>query len=108
VEINPVTASSLGIREGDMVEISSPHGSLRAPAVLYPAIRPDTVAMPYGQGHTAGRYAKRGVNVCELNPYLNSSGNRSDTVQVKVSKAAGEAHLIRFGAMLPEHPKVKR
>ena len=109
VEINPQTAARLGIADGDTVEITSSHGSVRAPALLYPAIRPDTVAMPYGQGHTVGRYAKdRGANVIELNPYLNGFGNRPDAVRVKVSKAAGEARLIRFGTMLPEHPEVKR
>ncbi len=108
VEINPKTASSLGIADGDTVEISSPHGSVRAPAVLYPAIRPDTIAMPYGQGHMSGRYAKRGVNVIELNPYLINPESRPDTVQVKIAKVAGDARLIRFGTMLPEHPEVKR
>lgn len=110
VEINPQTAAELGIADGDLVAVSSPHGTLRAPAVLYPAIRPDTVAMPYGQGHTGyGRYAKnRGVNVIELNPYLNGFGNRADTIQVKVAKAASDAKLIRFGTMLPEHIEVKR
>ncbi len=109
VEINPKTASSLGIADGDLVEVTSSHGSVRAPAVLYPAIRPDTVALAYGQGHGAGRYAKgRGANVIELNPYLNGSLRRPDTVQVKVSKVEGEARLIRFGTMLPEHPEVKR
>jgi anaerobic selenocysteine-containing dehydrogenase len=64
VEINPVRARTLGITEGEMVRVRSPSGSLEAPAVFVPGIRPDAVAMPIGQGHTAyGRYAKdRGVN----------------------------------------------
>lgn len=64
VELNPKTAQSLGIREGDVLEVTSPHGSLRAPAFIYPAIMPDVVSMPIGQGHTAyGRYAQnRGAN----------------------------------------------
>jgi anaerobic selenocysteine-containing dehydrogenase len=112
VEINPKTAASLNIADGDMVEISSPHGTVRAPAVIYPAIRPDVIAMPYGQGHAGfGRYAKdRGSNVIELNPYLNlgSVDSRSDIVQVKVTKVANKSDLIRFGTMLPEHIKIKR
>ena len=42
--------------------ITSPAGSVEATVYKYPAIRPDTIAMPFGQGHTAfGRFAaKRG------------------------------------------------
>ncbi|MEP7153641.1 MAG: molybdopterin dinucleotide binding domain-containing protein, partial [Nitrospira sp.] len=64
IEINPATARSYGIRQGDMVRVHSPHGSVDAPALHYPGIRPDVVAMPIGQGHTDyGRYAShRGAN----------------------------------------------
>ncbi|MCH8159864.1 MAG: molybdopterin-dependent oxidoreductase [Proteobacteria bacterium] len=63
-ELNPVTAAELGIREGDLLEIESPAGSIRVPALIFPAIRPGVVAIPVGQGHTGyGRYAAdRGVN----------------------------------------------
>jgi anaerobic selenocysteine-containing dehydrogenase len=93
VEINPRTAASLGIADGDLVEVSSYHGSVRAPAVLYPAIRPDVIAMPFGQGHTGyGRYAtNRGANPAVLNPGLQG------TVRAKVSNVAGKVTLIRFG-----------
>jgi anaerobic selenocysteine-containing dehydrogenase len=68
VEINPQTAASLGISHGDLVEVASPQGTLRLPAVIYPAIRPDLVAIPLGQGHRGmGRYATaRGVNPLAL------------------------------------------
>ena len=64
VEINPQTAARLGIADGDMVEVASAHGTLRAPAVLSPGIAPDVMAMPVGQGHeTFTRYASgRGAN----------------------------------------------
>lgn len=63
-ELNPATASELGIKEGDVLEIESAAGSVRVPAFIFPAIKPGVVAMPVGQGHTAyGRYAMgRGVN----------------------------------------------
>jgi anaerobic selenocysteine-containing dehydrogenase len=63
-ELNPVTANELGIREGDLLEVESPAGAVRVPALIYPAIRPGVVAIPMGQGHTAyGRYARgRGIN----------------------------------------------
>ena len=98
VEINPKTASSLEIADGDLVEVTSEHGSLRVPAVLYPAIRPDVIAMPFGQGHTKfGRYAtNRGANPAVLNP--SSQG----TVRARVSKVAGKSNLIRFGTDLQD------
>ena len=50
--------------KNDVVEVQSPHGSVRAPVFLYLAIRPDVVSMPFGQGHDAyGQYARgRGAN----------------------------------------------
>jgi anaerobic selenocysteine-containing dehydrogenase/Fe-S-cluster-containing dehydrogenase component len=51
VEIHPETATRLGIERGDIVEVRTPAGSVRAPAYLYLGIRPDTVAMALGQGH---------------------------------------------------------
>jgi anaerobic selenocysteine-containing dehydrogenase len=110
LEINPKTAASLGISDGDMVEVVSPHGSVHAPAVLYPAIRPDVVAMPAGQGHTAyGRYAKStGMNALLLNPVSNNSQTGTDTVRVKISKVSGNGKLIRYGTNLPEHIEIKR
>lgn len=103
VEINPKTASSLGVADGDQVEVSTEHGSLRVPAVLYPAIRADVIAMPFGQGHAGyGRYAtNRGANPAVLNPGLQG------TVRARVSKVAGKANLIRFGTDLQEHMEKK-
>ena len=108
VEINPKTAASLGVADGDLVEVSSYHGSVRAPALLYPAIRPEVVAMPYGQGHTAfGRYAQdKGANPILVNPYAASSD--TSAVRVTITKVAGEGKLIRFGTKLSEHIEVER
>ncbi|MCC2642362.1 MAG: Nitrate reductase [Nitrospira sp.] len=63
-EINPRTAQANGIKQGDMMRIVSRHGSIEVPALYYPGIRPDVIAVPMGQGHgDYGRYAgRRGVN----------------------------------------------
>ena len=68
VEIHPETAAKLGIKDDDVVKISSVAGEIEASVYLYPAIRPDTIAIPFGQGHTAlGRYAAgRGCNPANL------------------------------------------
>ncbi len=67
-ELNPATAEDLGIREGDILEVETPAGSVSVPALIFPAIRPGVVAMPIGQGHTSyGRYARnRGANTMHL------------------------------------------
>ena len=101
---NKEIAAALGISDGDIVEVKTNKGALTVPAILYPAIRPDVIAMPFGQGHTAlGRYAKEtGVNTATVTDSL------TNYTPAKVSKAQGQARLIRFGTMLPEHIKTKR
>lgn len=68
VELNPDTAQKLGVTDGDLVQVTSPSGELEALVIVYAAIRPDTVAIPAGQGHTDyGRYARgRGGNPLQL------------------------------------------
>ena len=64
VEINQKTAERLGIREGDLVELTSPAGAIEVIVYPTPAAAPDVLSVPMGQGHASyGRYAKeRGVN----------------------------------------------
>ncbi len=68
VEINPTTADLIGLSNDDVVKIISPVGEIEGVVYRYPAIRPDTIAIPFGQGHSAyGRYAKeRGANPTKL------------------------------------------
>src|SRR6185436_3725534 len=64
VEINPQTAERMHIAQGDLVDVRSPQGVVRVPAMIFPGIAPDVIAMPVGQGHqNFTRYASgRGVN----------------------------------------------
>src|SRR6185503_7935022 len=108
LEINPQTAKSLGVADGDIVEVRTSEGAVTVPAVLYPAIRPEVVAMPYGQGHSAyGRYASsKGANAALLNSLaLDAEGM---TVRARVSRIEGKTNLIRFGTDLQEHMENKR
>jgi len=68
VEINPVTADEMGLKEGDLVAVESPNGQITVPVLLYPGIRPDVIAIPIGQGHREyGRFAtNRGVNPLQI------------------------------------------
>lgn len=92
VEINPKTADELGLEDGDVVNIESPHGAIKALAYRFPAIRPDTVAIPFGRGHSdLGRYAKdRGSHPLRLiGADMDETGNSLawSGVRVKLSKA---------------------
>ncbi|MBN1303307.1 MAG: molybdopterin-dependent oxidoreductase [Anaerolineales bacterium] len=100
VEINPVTARELDIKDDDIVRIVTESGSIEAAVYLYPAIRPDTVAVPFGQGHTAyGRYAQgRGANPADvLGLNFNAAGDLSyAAMKVRVEKTGKKHTLARL------------
>lgn len=62
IQINIVTATELGIREGDNVLVTSPHGEIEGTAQLTNDIRSDTIYVPnsfgteQGHGHKRPRY----------------------------------------------------
>jgi len=102
VEINTATAAKLGVADGDVVEIASSQGKVRAPAVVSPGIAPDVVAMPAGQGHrTFTRYATgRGANPVEVLAPKTVDGTEAlawAATRVKVTRVSGpDGSLILF------------
>ena len=70
VELHPATAERLGLREGDVVRVRSPHGQVELPVWPYAGVREDVAAIAMGGGHTGyGRYADgNGVNPMTLLP----------------------------------------
>ena len=110
VEINEKKAEELGIEQGDVIEITSTQGSLRAPAFLSPGIAPDAIAMPVGQGHTNfTRYAtNRGVNpIAILAPTtIPETGTLAwAATRVKIARVGGrDESLILFGGATRERP----
>ena len=48
VKIHPATAKDYGIGEGDWMEITSPHGTMKATARLFAGLRPDTLMGQHG------------------------------------------------------------
>jgi anaerobic selenocysteine-containing dehydrogenase len=104
VEINPDTADKLGVDNNDIVNILSPFGAIQAAVYKYPAIRPDTIAIPFGQGHTAyGQFAqKRGANPIELLPQtFNDAGDLAFAgVKVHVQKTDKKFPLSRLESTL--------
>jgi len=100
VEIHPETAEKLHVTDDDVVRIISPYGEIEAAVYVYPAIQPDTIAIPYGQGHTAyGRYAAgRGVNPFEiLGPKSNAAGDFAyASTKVRLEKTGRRKELSRL------------
>ena len=100
VEVNPETAHELGLENDDVVEIISEVGSVEAPVYLYPAIRPDVIAMPFGQGHKAyGQFAAgRGANPADvLGVHFNEAGDLAFAgMKVEVKKTGRKQLLSRL------------
>jgi anaerobic selenocysteine-containing dehydrogenase/Fe-S-cluster-containing dehydrogenase component len=108
VEINPQTAAQLGIDSGDVLRLETALGAIEAPAYVFLGIQRDTVAMAFGQGHTAyGRYAQHvGVNPGDLLPtaFDPKSGRLAWTVTtVKLSKTGAFTPLVTTEGSARQH-----
>ena len=106
VAINPETAHELDLENDDVVKIISEAGEVEAAVYLYPAIHPEVIAMPFGQGHTAyGRFATAKLppdRVAGLVPYGSQVGesfprgaNPGDILGVRFNEAGD----LAFAAM---------
>jgi anaerobic selenocysteine-containing dehydrogenase len=110
VEINPKTAEKMGIADGDLVDITSSQGTLRVPAVIFPGIAPDIVAMPVGQGHEHfTRYASnRGANAVGLIAPVTEKETGAlawAATRVKIARAGdADGSLILFAGEKYEKP----
>jgi molybdopterin-containing oxidoreductase family iron-sulfur binding subunit len=99
-EVHPDTASSLGISEGDYINLETPNGAIKTQAFVFKGIRPDTIAVAIGQGHTKiGQFGNdKGVNILDILP------NKKDelsgafawlSTKVDVSKSGDSAKLVK-------------
>ena len=110
VEINPQTAERLHVAQGDLVEITSTQGSVRAPAMIFPGIAPDVVAMPAGNGHEVfTRYASgRGANPLAILAPVTEEATGSlawAATRVKIARVGGDdRRLIMFAGELRAQP----
>ncbi len=92
VEINTRKAEEMGIHDGDRVWLESPKGKIQLRAATSPAVAPDMVHIPFGQGHRGyGRWAKgRGSNpndvIMSLDDTLKGFGVLAGT-RVTITKA---------------------
>lgn len=114
IEINPQTAARLGIADGDIVEVTSSHGSLRSPAVLSPGTAPNVIAMPMGQGHEHfTRYASaRGANPISILAAITEPETGAlawAATRVRVARVAdADGSLILFAGATRERPESRR
>ena len=105
VEINPRDADDMDMREGDIVTIESPQGSIETQVYVNPATAPGTVSVPMGQGHTSfGRYAEGvGSNVMEV---LDAASDESTgafawgATRVRLAKTGRRERVIKFEGMV--------
>jgi anaerobic selenocysteine-containing dehydrogenase len=104
VEVNPETAVELHLEHGDVIKLLSPMGELEAAVYLYPGIRPEVIAVPFGQGHTAfGQYAQgRGANpVHQLSLVFNGADDLAfSSTRVAIEKTGRNQPLSRLESSL--------
>jgi len=89
VEVHPDTAAKWGLATGDFLLLQSKFGGQKFPAWITRSVRPDVLAVPTGQGHSAyGRYAKdRSANAFELlGGQATGYGGRAFIVRATASK----------------------
>ncbi len=104
IEVDPQTASRLGVKTGDRVRVESPYGTIEAPAYVDPAAVPGVVSMAIGQGHHHyGRYASnRGANpISILAPaWEKATGALAlGATRVRLTRLGAGRELIQFAVV---------
>ncbi|MDX8379773.1 MAG: molybdopterin-dependent oxidoreductase [Gallionella sp.] len=100
VEIHPKKALELAIVEGDIVEVTSKIGSVRAQVYLFSGIHPEAISIPIGRGHDAmGRYAKGyGVNPFQIMDAVFDEGTGELSLhetRVKISRTGQRVVVVK-------------
>jgi molybdopterin-containing oxidoreductase family iron-sulfur binding subunit len=100
LEINPKTAEEMNLANDEVVKVITEAGEIEVSVLVYKAIRPDVVAIPFGQGHkNYGRYASnRGANPADL---FGTTVNEADDLvyssqKVKIEKTGKKYPLSRM------------
>jgi thiosulfate reductase/polysulfide reductase chain A len=88
VLLNPIDAEKLGLKDGDMVTVSSSTGKVRIPLMLTEKIKPGCAGLIHGFGHTVGKVAARGAWASD-NELIADAGSHLDEQDLR----GGEAHV---------------
>lgn len=110
VEVHPDTAKKLNVKLGDFLSIESPEGVIEIQVYVYQGIRPDTLSVMIGQGHTSyGRYAKdRGVNPITILPLSTdelSGGFAWLSTKVKAAKVNKHEQFVQTQYTTTQHDR---
>jgi len=105
IELNPNTAKDLDVREGDILKVTSPKGSIEAQVYVNPAAPPKVVSIPMGQGHTEmGRYAKDiGSNVMSILDAVSDADTGAlawGATRVKLTLTGRSSRVPKFEGMV--------
>ena len=113
--MNDDSAAELGLREGDIVRIESSSGSIRALLYPTPAVPPQVIGVPLGQGrrhgseYASGRVGTESSNVVDIlaadrvegSDSLAWAGTRVTVAgtgtSMKVSKFEGPVRAVEIG-----------
>ena len=102
-EVHPTTAAKFGIKQGDVIKVSSAHGSVSVKAVLFKGVHPDVIAIPMGQGHDGyGQFAD-GLGANPLKILAPAQEKKTGELalyatRVNVAKAGGNERVVHMGA----------
>ena len=82
----PTTPSALGIDDGERCRITSAHGAIEIEATLTDEVKPGTVAVPHGWGHSGGWQVANAAGGANVNVLASSD-------PADLERLAGMAHL---------------
>ncbi len=107
VEVHPQTFKKLGLKEGQHLTVETAAGKITAPVYRYMGVRPDTVAVALGQGHSGyGRFAQNiGVNALDLlaSGWDTAGGLALTTTKAKVTVGADVSQLVTTEGSARQH-----
>jgi molybdopterin-containing oxidoreductase family iron-sulfur binding subunit len=108
VELDPKTAHSIGVVDGDRVRVESSQGAIEAPAFVNPAAIPGVVSMAIGAGHSNYTRFGTGLGSNPLSILAHSTEPATGAIatgatRVKISRVSDEGGLIQFSTRKREN-----
>jgi anaerobic selenocysteine-containing dehydrogenase/Fe-S-cluster-containing dehydrogenase component len=95
IDMHPKLALSRGLANGDIIELETRSGKIEAPVRITEDIAPNTVAVFFGQGHTAlGKHAaRRGANAFRLLGHIENDAIFPKVKMAKTSRRFDPVYL---------------
>jgi molybdopterin-containing oxidoreductase family iron-sulfur binding subunit len=109
-EIDPKTAVSIGVVDGDRVRLESAQGAIEAPVFVNPAAIPGVVSMAIGAGHA--NYTRFGtghgsnpLSILAPSTEATTGAIATGATRVKISRVSDEGGLIQFSVRKREEKR---